>query len=233
MATRYRIIRSYEKFDQPYHTDAGPVRIDVLRVSITSLDRAGTLQWNNRMLPAQPIYDVIQAGSPSGPWSHLAYVTNVSVFQLPSPPEQARDPAFFEVAWIGDSPLEFDYVFDEGYGVPAVAGHISFPLLPQNGAAFGSWSLDEVIAVDGFHPVGVGQMRRIQWLPDDGLRVWLTGPVEGVSWRVRCNAERVAAGPSIPAILVRCLRMDSPAPCRLGSFWPCKHRNPNDERLRD
>jgi hypothetical protein len=144
-------------------------------LSVSGLDQAGNLAWTNRLCPNQPVYEVLTSGSPAGPWEHFAFVTNEHRIQIPAPASSAAPAAFFKIAWVDETPTEFDYVFDEGYGVPAVSGKLSVRLLSRAGF----WRFDDLASVDGIHPTGTGQVRLILWDAQNGLRVWLTGPVEG------------------------------------------------------
>src|SRR5260221_8777790 len=144
-------------------------------VSISAFNRTGYLAWTNRLCPNQPVYQVLRASSPTGPWEHFAFVTNQTTTLLPTPAASGAAAAFFQIAWVDAPPMEFDYVFDEGYGVPAVIGRLSIVLLPRAGA----WQFEDVGSIDGLHPTGVGQVRRVLWDAQDSLRVWLTGPVDG------------------------------------------------------
>src|SRR6185503_12777444 len=98
---------------------AASIATGIGQVSITSLDRNGRLAWANRICTSLPVYEVLQADSLTGNWRHLAYVTNQTSFVIPSLSGSA---SFYKLVWVGHEPIVFDYVFDEGYGVPAVVG---------------------------------------------------------------------------------------------------------------
>src|SRR5712691_9026183 len=86
---------------------------------ITAFDRAGDLRWTNLLCTTEPVYEVLQAMSPSGPWSHLAFATNQTSLVVSNPSAPGSEARFFKLTWVHDPPLEFDYTFDEyqfGYG---------------------------------------------------------------------------------------------------------------------
>lgn len=149
-------------------------------LAILGLDRTGLLTWSNRFCPSQPIYEVLHSKTLPGSWSHRAYVTNQNSFALTLPQSGPADAGFFRLAWVGEAPMVFDYIFDEGYGFPAVIGQIGFVLLPVSPPYAGAWALEEVFAIDGDHPVGNGQVRLVRMQGVDSVRVYLTGPVDGV-----------------------------------------------------
>ena len=94
------------------------------QLAVTSLDRNGTLSWSNRLCTSLPVYEVFYAGSLTGMWQHVAFVTNQTSFTLPDFPGGAGA-GFYKLAWVSHAPIEFEYVFDEGYGLPAVLGRLS------------------------------------------------------------------------------------------------------------
>jgi hypothetical protein len=76
---------------------------------------------------------------------------------------------------VSHAPIEFDYVFDEGYGHPAVVGRLSLGFVGGNGL----WAFQETdFVVDGLHPVGAGQVVRMQFF-GNLLRVYLEPILDG------------------------------------------------------
>jgi hypothetical protein len=128
------------------------------QVSITSIDRSGTLAWTNRLCTSLPVYEILQAPSLTGSWEHVAFVTNKTSFLLPNSPGNGTTPAFYRLAWVGHAPIVFDYVFDEGYGVPAVIGRFNLTFYdPRNQ---GQWAFEPTdFFFDELHPIGTGQLQ--------------------------------------------------------------------------
>jgi hypothetical protein len=106
------------------------------------------------------VYEVLRATSPTGNGQHIAFVTNQTSFTLPSLPS-GNEAAFYKLAWVSHAPVEFDYVFDEGYGLSAVTGRLGLAFI----AGGGLWAFQETaFVIDGLHPVGTGQVARMQFL---------------------------------------------------------------------
>jgi hypothetical protein len=150
------------------------VSISVAQLVITELDRGGTLSWSNRLCTSLPVYEVLRASSPTGTWQHVTFVTNQTSFTLVDLPAD-NESAFFKLAWVSHAPLEFDYVFDEGYSHPAVIGRLSFEFISGGGL----WAFHETeFVIDGLHPVGAGRVVRMQFF-GDLLRVYLEPILDG------------------------------------------------------
>ena len=133
---------------------AASIATGVAQLNITSLDRAGKLSWANRICTSLPVYEVLQSDSLAGNWRHLAYVTNETSFVVPG---SSNGPSFYKLAWVGHAPIEFDYVFDEGYGVPAVVGR--FNLTFSNEIPHGGWTFAPTeLIIDEMHPLGSGRL---------------------------------------------------------------------------
>jgi hypothetical protein len=144
------------------------------QLSITSLDRNGTLSWSNRLCTSLPVYEVLHAGSPTGSWEHVAFITNQTSFTLPDFSGGAGA-GYYKLAWVSHAPIEFDYVFDEGYGFPAVIGRLSLAFTSGSGL----WAFEETdFVIDGLHPVGAAQVSRMQ-LSGNLLRVYLQPILDG------------------------------------------------------
>ena len=107
-------------------------------VRITKFDRpTGTISWTNQICGNIPVYQLHRATTVTGDWQHFAYVTN-----LRSAP-------------LADTPMVFNYEFDEGYGFgPCVSGTLRVSLrdIPS-----GTWQLeDDGFCFDEAHPTGNG-----------------------------------------------------------------------------
>lgn len=147
---------------------AASIATGAAQLTVTSLDRTGRLSWMNRICTSMPAYEVLQADSPSGNWRHLAYVTNETSFVIPGFWSGA---SFYKLAWVGHAPIVFDYVFDEGYGVPAVIGRFNLTL--YNPASQGEWVFAPTeLIIDEVHPLGTGRL--VAHFNGDMLQVDLT-----------------------------------------------------------
>ena len=51
---------------------------------ISAFDRTGQITWTNYLCPNQPVYQLLSASSPSGPWESFAFVTNQNTTLLPA-----------------------------------------------------------------------------------------------------------------------------------------------------
>jgi hypothetical protein len=130
----------------------------VAQVSITSIDGGGTITWTNRLCTSLPVYEILRADSLSGGWQHVAFVTNKNSFSLPNLPGAGGTAAFYRLAWVDHAPIVFDYVFDEGFGVPAVVGRFNLTFHDVNRQ--GQWIFEPTdFFFDEVHPVGTGQLR--------------------------------------------------------------------------
>jgi hypothetical protein len=127
----------------------------------------GRLVWTNLLCTTRPVYEAFSAPAPTGPWEHLAFVTNQTSLLVGDPAGNGSS-RFYRIKYIDDAPLRFDYAFDEGYGVVAVEGQINISL-PQETA---SWDLVETdYVIDGSHPVGRGIGPA--YLNEDGTILWV------------------------------------------------------------
>ena len=131
-------------------------------IKIIGYDRAGTLVWSNLLCTSTPVYEVLRADSVTGPWQHVAYVTNDSSYTLANlvPPQSSA--AFYQIAWIKDTPITFNYIFEECYdtgfdciptGYPSVFGTLTFDI--PGGVA--QWSFEETDFNTSDHPLGDGR----------------------------------------------------------------------------
>jgi len=149
-------------------------------LQITTFNRSGTLTWTNRFCTTDPVYEVLQARSVTGPWEHAAFVTNQTSFTFSNPLGENPGAVFYRLACVSDVPLVFDYAFDEGYGFTAVAGRLSINLFNFPGA--GSWAFQETgLAIDERHPTGAGPLTGVLGLSVTGevqARYYLT------PWRI-------------------------------------------------
>jgi hypothetical protein len=127
------------------------------QVTVTSLDRTGFLTWSNRLCIRQPVYEVLRSTSITGAWEHVVFVTNQTSVALPNFPGDASA-TFYRLAFVSHDPIVFDYVFDEGYGFPAVIGEFT---LSFTGPGVGVWAFERTdFSIDDIHPVGNGQFSR-------------------------------------------------------------------------
>ena len=129
----------------------------VAQVTVTSLDRTGFITWTNQLCIRQPVYEVLRSTAITGAWEHVVFVTNQTSVALPNFP--GPDPVtFYRLALVSHDPIIFDYVFDEGYGFPAVTGQFT---LSFAGAGIGVWMFERTdFSIDDIHPVGSGQFSR-------------------------------------------------------------------------
>lgn len=130
-------------------------------VKIVGYDRAGTLVWSNLLCTSVPVYEVLRANSVTGPWEHIAYVTNETAFTLASPVSPPSSRAFYQIAWVKDTPVDFNYIFEECYdtgfdceptGYPSVFGTLTFDF-PRGTA---QWYFEETDFNTSDHPLGAG-----------------------------------------------------------------------------
>jgi hypothetical protein len=155
--------------------------------------RDGVLAWTNRTGIPVPVYQLMQSGSVTGPWQAALWLTNQSSAALTNPSGGAPGAAFYKVAWAfsNDVPMTFSYMFDEGYGFPAVLGTITLNSSAVfGGPAIGSWSFDEGLCIDCLHPLGNANFASgyIDWsgathtvllnLTAGSERVYLTGTMQ-------------------------------------------------------
>ncbi len=126
-----------------------PVRITGIRENV--------LSWTNCTGVPTPVYRLMQSGSVTGPWQAALWITNessVTLTNLPTAPEVA----FYKTEWAfaSDSPMNFTYSFEEGYGFPAVVGTVTLnSSAALGGTNIGSWSFEEgLLCIDCLHPLG-------------------------------------------------------------------------------
>lgn len=148
-------------------------------LQVLRLDRDGTLAWTNRLCPASPVYEILQAPAVTGPWQRVTLLTNQSSFALGPVAGDASGRAFYRLAWLNETPLTFSYAFDEGYGLPATVGTLNVALRPA--AQMGVWSLQETdFVIEGRHPIGSGVLRagNVGTTPQGQhrVRLYFTGP---------------------------------------------------------
>jgi hypothetical protein len=144
-------------------------------VNITGFDRDGRLTWDNCLCTTRPVYELLEANSPAGPWTHALYLTNQTALILTNLPTVSPASAFYQIVWAQDTPLVFDYAFFEAEFFPffpaAVEGQLTITL--PNLASAGTWNLDRTGAeIDDLHPVGSGSLT---WalLSCDAFVLWL------------------------------------------------------------
>jgi hypothetical protein len=120
---------------------------------LTHYDRAGNLQWTNLLCTTRPVYEVLRSQSVTGPWTHVAYLTNKTSYTL-SNAIPTGSTAFYQLAWTSDTPVTLDYNFDEGFGLPSVIGQITLNF----SSLTASWNFQEGPLYDDSspHPIGTG-----------------------------------------------------------------------------
>jgi hypothetical protein len=121
---------------------------------ITHFDRSGAaLAWTNSSVCVNvPVYEVLRATSPTGSWQHFAFVTNAETTLLTNSLGEEPGAIFHKLAWVKDSPMLFDYAFDEGYGFISVTGRLSLNFCAI-GTNFGTWFCENTeYVIDGEHP---------------------------------------------------------------------------------
>jgi hypothetical protein len=154
------------------------------QITIISLDRAGTLSWSNRLCTSLPVYDVLRASSPTGTWQHVAFVTNQTSFTIPNFPG-AEATAFLKLAWVSHAPIEFDYVFDEGYALPAVVGRLNLDFIGGRGP----WAFQETeFVIDGLHPTVPAR-----WSECNSSEIY-SASIWNQSWMAACISKALSRG---------------------------------------
>jgi hypothetical protein len=123
-----------------------PIRI------IGGLGTNGALGWTNYIPTTVPVYEVLRASTVTSAWSHFLFVTNQHNAVVTNALAGAGE-IYHKLAWVGDTQTVFNYVFDEGFGVPAVIGQLNVTFVP--GTNMGVWFCAETqFAVNHFHPTG-------------------------------------------------------------------------------
>ena len=129
---------------------------------ITTFDRTtATLAWTNQACANNPVYEVLSTTIVTGTWQHAFFVTNRTSATLTNPLGTNGGAVFHKLQWIGEAPITFDYLFDEGFGVgPCVSGKLQLAL-SCDGTTSGSWHFAETgFCIDEGHPVGNGNIYR-------------------------------------------------------------------------
>lgn len=168
------------------------------QLTLTGFDRNGLLSWTNHLCTTRPVYEVLGAGSPTGTWAHVAFVTNqTSVLTALPAPNTSR---FYQLRWADDAPLQLNYEYDEGLGMecPAAIGTLSLTFHSFQQAGTGVFSLTACSLFDE-HPEGTKQLLGV-WYGVDQLaifletspdnRVWLEGEIERSSPSGTCSFTR-------------------------------------------
>jgi hypothetical protein len=137
---------------------------------ITRFDRSTSLlTWTNRVCAHEPIYEMLRTTTVTGDWQHFFFVTNASSTTLTNSQGTKLGGVFHKLRWASDTPMVFNYQFDEGYGAgPCVSGELRISL--ANLSTAGTWRCEENgLCFDGLHPTGSGNLSR-------GLVDWTTTP---------------------------------------------------------
>ncbi len=119
---------------------------------VTNFDRQGRLMWTNLLCTTSPVYSVLSATAPEGPWQPVASLTNQTAFTATNLPGSGTGAVFYQVVYLDDAPLAFDYTFDEGYGWTSVEGQISINLARQ----MATWDFEDTGLLFAPHPLGHG-----------------------------------------------------------------------------
>jgi hypothetical protein len=131
---------------------------------LTHYDRSGNLSWTNLLCTTTPIYELLRSQSVTGPWSHVAFVTNNTSYTV-SNTVPTGSTAFYKLAWTKDTPVTLDYGFDEGLGSPSITGTLTLDFA----SLIASWNFVDQGFYDGPHPIGPGS-GQIGYSSD--LRTW-------------------------------------------------------------
>ncbi|HEY0550356.1 MAG TPA: hypothetical protein VGF13_12205 [Verrucomicrobiae bacterium] len=135
----------------PLFTFAQVLYQSPLRV-IGGFGSTGAVRWTNEIPTTQPVYEILRASTVTGAWTHFFYVTNASSTTITNALGVSPSAIFHKLAWIGDTQTVFNYVFDEGFGQPAVIGQLKLTFVP--GPNLGVWFCAEVGSVNHRHPTG-------------------------------------------------------------------------------
>src|ERR1041385_6336924 len=132
--------------------------------------QSGNLQWSNKIYAPFPVYQVVAANTVTGTWQAKFSVTNQTSTSVSNPPGVSA--TFYKLNWSysNDAHMVFDYVFDEGYGVPADVG--TFDLNSSvffGGTSVGSWNVQDYFCIDCLHPTGAQNFA-------SGIFDWSTSP---------------------------------------------------------
>jgi len=117
--------------------------------------QSGTLQWSNKIFAPWPVYQVLAANTVTGAWLPKFSVTNQTSALLSNMPGASA--VFSKLNWnySNDAHMVFDYVFDEGYGVPADVGTLDLnSSVFLGGTSVGSWNVQDYFCIDCLHPTG-------------------------------------------------------------------------------
>jgi hypothetical protein len=112
----------------------------------------GAARWTNDIPTTQPVYDILRASTVTGAWTHFFYVTNAHSTTITNALGAFPGNIFHKLVWISDTQTVFNYVFDEGFGQPAVIGQLKLTFVP--GPNLGVWFCAEVGSFNHRHPTG-------------------------------------------------------------------------------
>ena len=119
-------------------------------IRITHVSRDGTLAWTNPLCTTTPVYQILQANSVTGPWAHLAYITNQNTYRLASPVPNGSS-AFYRIVWTDDVPVVLSYIYYED-DFPAIIGELTLDFASLSA----SWHFEDTGLSSGVHPEGSG-----------------------------------------------------------------------------
>ena len=115
-------------------------------------DSTGAMRWTNDVPTRQPVYEILSVSTVTGAWTHFFYITNANSTTITNALGTSPSAIFHKLAWISDTQTVFNYVFDEGFGAPAVIGQLNLTFVP--GPNLGVWFCAEVGSVNHRHPIG-------------------------------------------------------------------------------
>ncbi len=119
---------------------------------IGGFGKSAVARWTNDIPTTRPVYEILRAANATGAWTHFFFVTNISSTTITNALGASVGEIFHKLAWISDTQTVFNYVFDEGFGMPAVIGQLNLTFVP--GPNLGVWFCAEVGSVNHRHPTG-------------------------------------------------------------------------------
>src|SRR5215213_6166107 len=110
---------------------------------MTTFDRSTSmLQWTNDICVNEPVYEVLRAFSPLGPWESLFRVTNTDTALLTNSLGTMAGAVFHKLHWLSDTPSIFDYAMYDGFGFAVVTGVLVLNFSAES-TNIGTWFCEE------------------------------------------------------------------------------------------